>query len=168
MENDGHFGTNAEHAALAWNQTNTTSDIHCSPDGRFLSGSNRGHDSLVTFAIGDDGTLTLQGWTPTKGHHPRNFGVHPSGKWVLVLNADSDSCVLFACEPETGALTQTGVEFAWDGPTVVKWVPLPPSYHPPPRLEYVMSLNVKHSDREGANAATADLRDDRGLGRQVM
>ena len=135
MENDSHFGTNVTHATLSWNQTNTTSDIHTTPDGRFLFGSNRGHDSLVRFAIGEDGTLTLQGWTPTKGHHPRNFGVHPSGQWVLVLNADSDNCVLFHCEPETGTLTQTGIEFVWDGPTVAKWVPLPLVYQPPrPRV----------------------------------
>ena len=41
---------------------------------------------------------------------------------VLVLNADSNNCVLFRCEPKSGALTQTDVEFTFDGPTVVKWV----------------------------------------------
>lgn len=46
-----------------WDQTNTCSDIHCSPNGKWLYGSNRGHDSLVCFEIGADGRLSVQGWT---------------------------------------------------------------------------------------------------------
>ena len=34
-------------------QTNACADIHVTPDGKFLYGSNRGHDSLVCFAIGE-------------------------------------------------------------------------------------------------------------------
>ncbi|CAJ1400425.1 unnamed protein product [Effrenium voratum] len=70
-------------------QTNATADIHVSPDGRFLYGSNRGHDSLVCFSIGRDGLLTLVDFTSTEGAHPRNFSIHPSGSWVLVANQDA-------------------------------------------------------------------------------
>ena len=53
-------------------------DIHISPDGRFVYGSNRGHDSLVTFAIDPaTGRMTLVGHTPTQGRTPRNFGLDP-------------------------------------------------------------------------------------------
>jgi hypothetical protein len=67
-------------------QTNSCADIHVTPNGRFVYGSNRGHDSLVCFAIGSSSAeepLTLVGWTSTHGEHPRNFGIHPSGRWLV-------------------------------------------------------------------------------------
>ena len=45
--------------------------------------------------------LSSPRWFATKGHHPRNFSLHPSGSWVVVLNADSDNCVVFALDRAT-------------------------------------------------------------------
>ena len=84
-----------------WNQTNTCAHVEITPDGRFLYGSNRGHDSLVCYSVGADGLLSSPRWFATKGHHPRNFSLHPSGSWVVVLNADSDNCVVFALDRAT-------------------------------------------------------------------
>ena len=92
-----------------WNQTNTCAHVEVTPDGRFLYGSNRGHDSLVSFAVGADGLLKTLSWTSTKGHHPRNFSIHPSGRWVVVLNADSDNCVVFKIDAKTCACNSVTV-----------------------------------------------------------
>ena len=103
-------------------QTNACADIHVTPDGKFLYGSNRGHDSIVCYEIGGGGgELTFVGFTPTYGEHPRNFGIHPNGKWMLVANQDSANVVVFAIDGETGALTPTGDVLEVEKPRCVKW-----------------------------------------------
>ncbi|HQY30363.1 MAG TPA: lactonase family protein [Thermomicrobiales bacterium] len=88
---------------------NTTAQILLSPDGRFLYGSNRGHDSIATFAInGRDGTLTPLGHIPTEGRTPRNFAIDPTGTWLLAANQNSDSVITFRRDLQSGALTRHG------------------------------------------------------------
>ncbi|MDR2887216.1 MAG: lactonase family protein [Bacteroidales bacterium] len=67
-------------------ERNSCADIHLSKDGNYLYGSNRGHNSIVTYRVGADGRLTLAGITPCGGDHPRNFTLDPSGKYLLVGN----------------------------------------------------------------------------------
>lgn len=85
---------------------NTCADIHVTPDGRFLFGSNRGHDSIVAFRIDEaTGKLTLIGHTPSGGKTPRNFAVDPSGNFLLVANQNSDKIVVMRINRETGVLS---------------------------------------------------------------
>lgn len=87
--------------------TSFCADIHLSPDGKFLYGSNRGHDSIATFAIDQaSGLPELVGHTPTGGDHPRNFCVHPDGEFLLVANRDTDQIVSFAIDRSSGRLTR--------------------------------------------------------------
>lgn len=87
----------------------TCSEIQITPDGRFLYGGNRGHDSLAIFAVDSvTGTLTPVGHQSTKGRTPRNFTVDPTGAFVLVGNQDSDTVVSFRIDPATGLLADTG------------------------------------------------------------
>jgi 6-phosphogluconolactonase len=83
---------------------NSTADIHVHPSGRFLYGTNRGHNSLACFAIGDDGLLTPAGHTSTQGKTPRNFAIDPSGALLLAANQDSDSVVSFRIDQASGVL----------------------------------------------------------------
>lgn len=86
-------------------------DIHISPDGKFLYGSNRAHESLVIFSINPKtGQLTFVGHQDVLGKTPRNFMIDPTGKWVLVANQDSDNVVIFSRDLKTGKLTPTGQE----------------------------------------------------------
>lgn len=88
---------------------NTCADIHVHPSGRFLYGSNRGHNSLVCYTIdGDTGLLNYGGHQSTLGETPRNFAIDPSGRFLLAANQDSDSIVVFAIDAESGQLTPTG------------------------------------------------------------
>ena len=93
------------------------------PAGRFLYGSNRGHDSIAVFAIdAKTGELRPLGHTPTQGKNPRNFAIDPSGTFLLAANQDSNSIVSFRINPETGALTPTGQVCQVSMPVCVKMV----------------------------------------------
>jgi len=84
-------------------------DVHVSPSGKFLYGSNRGHDSIVTFAI-DEGTgrLTFLETVSTKGKWPRNFAIDPTGRFLLVANQHSENVVTFKIDQDTGRLLDSG------------------------------------------------------------
>lgn len=87
---------------------NTTADIHVHPSGRFVYGSNRGHDSVAAFAVDEtDGRLTALGHQSTLGRTPRNFAVDPSGKFLLAANQDSDTIATFAIDEDSGKLAPT-------------------------------------------------------------
>jgi 6-phosphogluconolactonase len=88
---------------------NYCAHIVASPDGRFVYGSNRGHDSIAIWAV-DQSTGDLQpvGHESTRGQTPRNFTLDPSSDWLLVANQDSDTIVPFRRDQASGLLTQTG------------------------------------------------------------
>ena len=84
-------------------------DVHVSRDGRFLYGSNRGHNSIVVFRIDPRlGELTLVEHVSTGGDWPRNFVIDPTGTYLLVANQKSDSVVTFRIDASTGRLSPTG------------------------------------------------------------
>src|SRR5215813_8244924 len=83
----------------------TTSEIAVSPSGRFVYGSNRGHDSLAIFSIDESGVLSPVGWEPTQGKTPRFFAIEPSGTFLYAANQNSDTIVTFRVDQATGKLT---------------------------------------------------------------
>lgn len=108
--------------------TNYPAEIALHPNGRFLYGSNRGHDSLAIFSVEpSSGTLTLVGHASTQGKWPQHFAPDPSGKWFLVANQNSDSVVVFRVHGETGRLEPTGQAISVAAPTCVVFAPAPPS-----------------------------------------
>ena len=101
---------------------NGTADIHLSPDGKFLYGSNRGHDSLAVYRVDPaSGQLTVVEYAPTLGGHPRNFAVSPDGRFVLVANRDGNNIVTFSRDAETGKLTPTGSELKVSKPVCIRF-----------------------------------------------
>ena len=87
----------------------TCAQIVVSPDGRFVYGSNRGHDSITIFAIDSgSGQLTFVDCQSTLGNEPRNFTIDPSGTWLLVGNQFSNTVATFRRDSETGRLTPAG------------------------------------------------------------
>ncbi|WP_166385197.1 lactonase family protein [Polaribacter sp. 11A2H] len=81
-------------------------DIHISKDGKFLYASNRGHESIVIYAVNaEDGTLTTVGYEPVLGKNPRNFSLSPDEQFLLVANQDTDNIVSFKRDIVTGTLT---------------------------------------------------------------
>lgn len=105
---------------------NTCADLHLSPSGRFLYGSNRGHDSIAAFRVDEaTGQLTAIGHTSTGGRTPRNFGIDPSGRYLLAANQDSDTIVSFYVDALTGGLEPTGEVVEVPMPVCVLFVALP-------------------------------------------
>jgi 6-phosphogluconolactonase len=105
---------------------NTCADLHLAPSGRFLYGSNRGHDSIAVFRVDEaTGQLTGAGHTSTGGKTPRNFGIDPSGRYLLAANQDSDTVVSFRIDPLTGELEATGAVTQVPMPVCVLFAVLP-------------------------------------------
>ncbi len=97
-------------------------DIHVAPSGRFVYGSNRGHDSIVTYAMdGETGSLTYVGHEPTGGRTPRNFGIDPTGALLLAANQNSDTIVAFRVDADSGRLSPTGATASVPAPVCVKF-----------------------------------------------
>lgn len=97
---------------------NATADIHVTPDGKFLYASNRGHDSIATFAIDQtNGKLTPLGQTPTE-KTPREFDIDPSGDFLISAGQNSHQLIVYRIAKDTGALKPlkvypTGKSPAW-------------------------------------------------------
>jgi 6-phosphogluconolactonase len=101
----------------------STADVQVHPSGAFLYGSNRGHDSVVVFAIDEkSGRLTHVENTPTQGSTPRGFGIDPSGSYLLAANQRSDSVIVFRIDKQTGRLTPSGHTIEVGTPVCVKFV----------------------------------------------
>lgn len=101
---------------------NACADVHVSPDGKYLYGSNRGHDSIVVYAIDAlTGKLTVVEYAPTLGKHPRNFAISPDGRFLLVANKDSDNIVSFTRDSQTGKLLPTGSVLHLSKPVCIKF-----------------------------------------------
>ncbi|MBN1998404.1 lactonase family protein [candidate division KSB1 bacterium] len=103
--------------------TNSCADVHITPDGRFLYGSNRGLDSLSIFSIDSEtGKLTPAGYQSTMGQTPRNFAIDPTGTFLLVANQNSDNVVVFRINKQSGELTETGCVVSVSKPVCIKVV----------------------------------------------
>ncbi len=101
-----------------------TADIHVHPNGSFLYGSNRGHDSIVICAIDPgSGRLEVLGHEPTGGKNPRNFGIDPTGAYLLAANQDTSDIFTFNIDGESGRLTPNGRVAQVPQPVCLKFVP---------------------------------------------
>jgi 6-phosphogluconolactonase len=102
---------------------NAAAEVEVHPSGKFLYGSNRGHDSIAVFAINTrKGTLTPLGHVPTLGKTPRNFAIDPTGAYLFAANQNSDSIVQFRIDPNNGRLTPTGQVLEVPSPACVTFL----------------------------------------------
>lgn len=102
---------------------NTCADIHVSRDGRFVYGSNRGHNSIAVFEVDQDsGQLFLVQNQDTRGRTPRNFALDPTGKWLLVANQNSDSITIFSIDNKSGMLVPVGEPYTIPSPVCIRFM----------------------------------------------
>ncbi len=79
-----------------WVGNNTSADIHVHPNGMFVYGSNRGHNSVVAMSIDQvSGRIEPIYYASTLGRTPRNFTIDSKGELLLVANQDSNTIVPF-------------------------------------------------------------------------
>jgi 6-phosphogluconolactonase len=129
------FGYDADRGALDTLETvstlpegfegqNTTAEIVVHPSGRFLYGSNRGHDSIAIFGIdARTGSLRPVGHEPTQGETPRNFGVDPTGTYLVAANQGTHNLVVFRIDATDGTLRPTGHSLEVPSPVCVLMAP---------------------------------------------
>jgi 6-phosphogluconolactonase len=105
--------------------TSHTAEVRVHPTGRFLYGSNRGHDSIAVFSLDPEtGLLLAQGHTPTQGKTPRNFAIDPTGRYLLAANQGSDSIVVFRIDPNRGTLEPAGSSVEVPRPVCIAFLPI--------------------------------------------
>ena len=98
-------------------------DVHVSPSGRFLYGSNRGHNSIVVFEIDQrTGKLKPVEHVSTEGDWPRNFTIDSTGRFLLVANQRSNNVVTFSIDSQTGRLKPTGWNAEIPSPVCLKFL----------------------------------------------
>jgi 6-phosphogluconolactonase (cycloisomerase 2 family) len=99
---------------------NTTAEVAVDPSGKFVYGSNRGHNSIVIYAVDQSsGLLSQVGWQSTEGKTPRYFGLDPSGTFLYAGNQDSDTIMTFRIDQATGKLTATGQVIQTGSPVTI-------------------------------------------------
>jgi 6-phosphogluconolactonase len=103
--------------------SSTCAEISLHPNGKFLYGSNRGHDSIAIFAVDQKtGKLTFVEHQSTQGRTPRHFAIDPTGRWLFAENQASDSVIVFAIDAGTGKLKPTGQTVSVGAPVCAVFV----------------------------------------------
>jgi 6-phosphogluconolactonase (cycloisomerase 2 family) len=102
--------------------TSYCSEIAVSPDGRFLYGANRLHDTIAVFAIHPDGRLARVGEASTLGDYPRHFRIDPTGNFLYVSNQRSDCITCFRIHRDTGLLSFTGQYMPVGDPSILAFL----------------------------------------------
>lgn len=98
-------------------------ELQVAPSGKFLYGSNRGHDSIAIFALDPaTGAPKLLENVPTGGKTPRNFEIAPGGGYLLAANQASNNIVVFKIDQQTGHLTPTGEVLPVTSPVCIMFV----------------------------------------------
>jgi 6-phosphogluconolactonase len=101
----------------------STAEVQVHPSGKFVYGSNRGHNTIACFSVdAETGRLTPIGHASSGGQTPRNFGIDPTGSYLLAANQDSDNILVLKIDRATGKLTSTGNEIKVPKPVCVKFI----------------------------------------------
>jgi 6-phosphogluconolactonase len=125
---DGRSGTFKEQQVVStlpedYRGESTCADVQVSPSGRFVYGSNRGHDSIVAYRVDPrTGRIVCIGHESTQGKTPRSFGIDPTGRFLLAANQDTDTLVTFHIDPRRGTLLPTGQVAPVPTPVCVKFL----------------------------------------------
>jgi len=88
--------------------TSYCADLKITPDGRFLYGTNRGHDSIAAYRIDDDGKLSLLEIEPSLGKGPQNLATTADGRFLICANMPGNNVIVFQIDDQSGKLTPLG------------------------------------------------------------
>jgi 6-phosphogluconolactonase len=103
--------------------TSYCADVKITPDGHYLYGTNRGHDSIACYKIADDGRLSLIAIEPSRGKGPQNLAITADGHWLLCANMPGNNIAMFQIDAKTGGLKTTGEPVKQTGPSCIMLVP---------------------------------------------
>ena len=90
----------------------STAETAVHPSGKFVYVSNRGHDTIACYRCDEaTGKLTFIECASAGVQTPRNFGIDPTGKWMITVGQNSNNGAVFAIDQETGKIKPTGQTF---------------------------------------------------------
>jgi 6-phosphogluconolactonase len=99
-------------------------EIAVSHDGRFVYVSNRGEDTIVSYAVEPrSGRLQERQRIDAQGKVPWAFAFDASGRWLLVANQGSNAINVFSVDPRTGRLATTQESLPVPRPVNVTFLP---------------------------------------------
>ena len=102
--------------------TSFCADIHISSSGKFLYGSNRGHNSISIFLVSGNGRLTSVGEVSCGGAWPRNFTIDHSDRYMIVGNQRSGFLSLFTIDSKGEPIQETGNSIIFNAPACVRFI----------------------------------------------
>jgi 6-phosphogluconolactonase len=97
----------------------TAADLRITPDGRFLYGTNRGHDSIAIFRIDADGLLHVVDIVPSLGAGPQNLAITPDGSLLLCANMPGNNLAVFRIDGRSGRLAPVSLPLAIPAPSCI-------------------------------------------------
>ncbi len=100
---------------------NTVADIHISPSGQHIYVSNRGHQSVAIYEIGENGHLILLGISSCNGKGPRNFAISPNGRFILVANRFSNDISVLPMLADGAQLGLSVAQVSFSQPSCIRW-----------------------------------------------
>jgi 6-phosphogluconolactonase len=104
---------------------NSTAEVVVHPSGKFVYGSNRGHDSIAIFTVDPKtGKLEAAGHARHEFKTPRNFAIDPTGTYLLVGGQGNGKVVVFKIDQAKGSLTPVGEPTAIPAPVCMRFVPI--------------------------------------------
>jgi 6-phosphogluconolactonase len=98
-------------------------DVKLTPNGQFLYGTNRGHDSIAAYTVANHGQLTLIGIEPSLGKGPQNLAITPGGELLLCANMPGNNVAVFRIDPQTGGLKSVGEPAVMPKPSCIMVLP---------------------------------------------
>ena len=129
------FTIEPAHGTLALAQTSVSlspgftgkpgaADLHLTPDGRFLYGSERRSHTLAAFAVdASSGRLSPLGHTSVPAE-PRGFNITADGRWLIVAGQASGNVGVFSINTLIGVLAAVGEHAVGRGPNWIETVRL--------------------------------------------
>lgn len=102
-----------------YTEVSHTADLKITPNGKYLYGTNRGHDSIACYRIADNGELSLIEITPSQGKGPQNLAITSDGRWLICANMPGNNVAVFRIGDD-GAIKSAGTPIAQIGPACIR------------------------------------------------
>ncbi len=123
-DHDGGVGTLTEQQTIStlpdsFDGVSYCADLKITSNGRYLYGTNRGHDSIACYGIGTGGQLSLLRIEPSLGAGPQNLAITPDDRLLLCANMPGNNVAVFRIDPGSGNLASAGEPVSIASPSCI-------------------------------------------------
>jgi 6-phosphogluconolactonase len=100
-------------------------DIHMTPDGKWLYAAERASSTLTGFAVNAASGFLIYVGSEETALSPRGFNIDPTGRYLLALGQGDDKMVSYAIDGSSGKLQMLQAVKVGRSPNWVEILPLP-------------------------------------------